>query len=359
MAKTKRKTAAEEVPAHLRHHRVRTTNQIPEESGERDAIQDTAEPAPEPKPAPGSLKSALVQMIEETRKPDRRAIYDGLVEAIEGKPKKLGQHEAGMPVAFDVLCGELKGLGLNVTLEKKRVESGKVAVAGSVQHGDPEWVEEIAGRWRDPISLDDLDDYNQEYRDWLSSCDVREIVIKLAPASKSGHPPEMDDVEQAQRERQLQNAAQVFAALNEDDLWGVDPALARVVQSAKQWQEHKAGRGAFSLESFLSGTDDVAIATYGAEHLSELFTKYAGEELQSRDSMKAFARRVNGIAKKEGLRVHHERLGVGSLAVGGKPLSGVFTIHVKGSGRSMGGGVRKIPAGLSTVPAGEPAVVNP
>jgi DNA-directed RNA polymerase subunit beta len=30
--------------------------------------------------------------------------------------------EAGMPVAFDVLCNELKGLGLNVTLEKKQSE---------------------------------------------------------------------------------------------------------------------------------------------------------------------------------------------------------------------------------------------
>ena len=32
----------------------------------------------------------------------------------------------GMPVAFDVLCNELKGLGLNVTLEKKKGEGGSL-----------------------------------------------------------------------------------------------------------------------------------------------------------------------------------------------------------------------------------------
>ena len=30
--------------------------------------------------------------------------------------------EAGMPVAFDVLCNEIKGLGLNISLEKKQLE---------------------------------------------------------------------------------------------------------------------------------------------------------------------------------------------------------------------------------------------
>ena len=31
-----------------------------------------------------------------------------------------------MPVAFDVLCNELKGLGMNVTLEKKQLSSGSL-----------------------------------------------------------------------------------------------------------------------------------------------------------------------------------------------------------------------------------------
>ncbi len=29
--------------------------------------------------------------------------------------------EAGTPVSFDVLCNEIKGLGMNIQLEKKRV----------------------------------------------------------------------------------------------------------------------------------------------------------------------------------------------------------------------------------------------
>ena len=34
--------------------------------------------------------------------------------------------EAGMPVAFDVLCNELKGLGMNISLEKKQLEGGSL-----------------------------------------------------------------------------------------------------------------------------------------------------------------------------------------------------------------------------------------
>jgi DNA-directed RNA polymerase subunit beta len=40
--------------------------------------------------------------------------------------KGVHKLEAGMPVAFDVLCNELKGLGLNVTLEKKKLEGGSL-----------------------------------------------------------------------------------------------------------------------------------------------------------------------------------------------------------------------------------------
>jgi DNA-directed RNA polymerase subunit beta len=31
--------------------------------------------------------------------------------------------EAGMPVAFDVLCSELKGLGMNITFGKEQTEN--------------------------------------------------------------------------------------------------------------------------------------------------------------------------------------------------------------------------------------------
>lgn len=49
----------------------------------------------------------------------RTKIYESMVKGVH----KL---EAGMPVAFDVLCNELKGLGLNVTLEKKKLEGGSL-----------------------------------------------------------------------------------------------------------------------------------------------------------------------------------------------------------------------------------------
>ena len=44
----------------------------------------------------------------------RTKIYESIVM---GKNRL----EAGTPVSFDVLCNELKGLGLNVQMEKKRV----------------------------------------------------------------------------------------------------------------------------------------------------------------------------------------------------------------------------------------------
>jgi DNA-directed RNA polymerase subunit beta len=49
---------------------------------------------------------------------------EGRTKIYESMVKGTNKLEAGMPVAFDVLCNELKGLGLNVTLEKKRLESG-------------------------------------------------------------------------------------------------------------------------------------------------------------------------------------------------------------------------------------------
>jgi DNA-directed RNA polymerase subunit beta len=34
--------------------------------------------------------------------------------------------EAGMPVVFDVLCHEIRGLGMNITLEKQAIEGGSL-----------------------------------------------------------------------------------------------------------------------------------------------------------------------------------------------------------------------------------------
>ena len=51
---------------------------------------------------------------------------EGRTKIYESMVKGLNKLEAGMPVAFDVLCNELKGLGLNVTLEKKKTEAGSL-----------------------------------------------------------------------------------------------------------------------------------------------------------------------------------------------------------------------------------------
>jgi len=49
----------------------------------------------------------------------RTKIYDSMV-------KGTNILEAGMPVVFDVLCHEIRGLGLNITLEKQQLESGSL-----------------------------------------------------------------------------------------------------------------------------------------------------------------------------------------------------------------------------------------
>ncbi|MGP1273344.1 MAG: DNA-directed RNA polymerase subunit beta [Phycisphaerales bacterium] len=51
---------------------------------------------------------------------------EGRTKIYESMVKGTNKLEAGMPVAFDVLCNELKGLGLNVTLEKKQLEAGSL-----------------------------------------------------------------------------------------------------------------------------------------------------------------------------------------------------------------------------------------
>jgi DNA-directed RNA polymerase subunit beta len=51
---------------------------------------------------------------------------EGRTKIYESMVKGTNKLEAGMPVAFDVLCNELKGLGLNVTLEKKSAGGGSL-----------------------------------------------------------------------------------------------------------------------------------------------------------------------------------------------------------------------------------------
>ncbi|MCC6677295.1 MAG: DNA-directed RNA polymerase subunit beta [Phycisphaerales bacterium] len=51
---------------------------------------------------------------------------EGRTKIYESMVKGANKLEAGMPVAFDVLCNELKGLGMNITLEKKKVETGSL-----------------------------------------------------------------------------------------------------------------------------------------------------------------------------------------------------------------------------------------
>ncbi len=48
---------------------------------------------------------------------------EGRTKIYESMVKGTNKLEAGMPVAFDVLCSELKGLGLNITFGKRRSES--------------------------------------------------------------------------------------------------------------------------------------------------------------------------------------------------------------------------------------------
>jgi DNA-directed RNA polymerase subunit beta len=49
----------------------------------------------------------------------RTKIYDSMVRGVHAL-------EAGMPVVFDVLCHEIKGLGMNIELEKAESEMGSL-----------------------------------------------------------------------------------------------------------------------------------------------------------------------------------------------------------------------------------------
>jgi len=51
---------------------------------------------------------------------------EGRTKIYESMVKGANKLEAGMPVAFDVLCNELRGLGMNITLEKQRIEGGSL-----------------------------------------------------------------------------------------------------------------------------------------------------------------------------------------------------------------------------------------
>ena len=51
---------------------------------------------------------------------------EGRTKIYESMVKGTNTLEAGMPVAFDVLCNEIKGLGMNITLEKKREDEGSL-----------------------------------------------------------------------------------------------------------------------------------------------------------------------------------------------------------------------------------------
>jgi len=51
---------------------------------------------------------------------------EGRTKIYESMVKGTNTLEAGMPVAFDVLCNELKGLGMNITLEKRGGETGSL-----------------------------------------------------------------------------------------------------------------------------------------------------------------------------------------------------------------------------------------
>ncbi len=51
---------------------------------------------------------------------------EGRTKIYESMVKGTNSLEAGMPVAFDVLCNEIKGLGLNISLEKKALDGGSL-----------------------------------------------------------------------------------------------------------------------------------------------------------------------------------------------------------------------------------------
>ena len=51
---------------------------------------------------------------------------EGRTKIYESMVKGQNMLEAGTPLSFDVLCNELRGLGLNIQLEKKRLGAGSL-----------------------------------------------------------------------------------------------------------------------------------------------------------------------------------------------------------------------------------------
>lgn len=51
---------------------------------------------------------------------------EGRTKIYESMVKGVNTLEAGMPVAFDVLCNEIKGLGMNISMEKRRMEGASL-----------------------------------------------------------------------------------------------------------------------------------------------------------------------------------------------------------------------------------------
>ncbi len=51
---------------------------------------------------------------------------EGRTKIYESMVKGTNTLEAGLPVAFDVLCNEIKGLGLNITVEKAHLDGGSI-----------------------------------------------------------------------------------------------------------------------------------------------------------------------------------------------------------------------------------------
>ena len=51
---------------------------------------------------------------------------EGRTKIYESMVKGTNTLEAGTPISFDVLCNEIRGLGLNIQLEKKRIGSSPI-----------------------------------------------------------------------------------------------------------------------------------------------------------------------------------------------------------------------------------------
>ena len=79
------------------------------------------------------LRPLLVNLTRETDPQHslrmlKQYSVDGVIVATSELPTAFSKafHEAGMPVVFDVLCHEIRGLGMNITLEKQQIEGGSL-----------------------------------------------------------------------------------------------------------------------------------------------------------------------------------------------------------------------------------------